>query len=225
MKGTLYCVALPIGNAEDITLRAIRLLKEVDVIACEDTGKLKSTLIRCGIETKARFLAYYSYNEQRSAPGIMKLIDEGKSVALVTDAGTPRVSDPGFQLIKMAYENGVLVEPVPGPAALTAAMSIAPIPLDPLVFFGFITPKKGKRVNFLERYKEIEATFCFYESVHRIDKLLEAILEVWGDLEVFIIRELTKQHQNRFWGKLSESLSWLAREKKGEFVVFVCKNN
>ena len=224
MSGILYCVAVPIGNPGDITSRAVDTLRMVDIIACENTNKLKDLLKRAGIETQARFLAYYSYNEQESAKGLLAKLLEGQSIALVTAAGTPRISDPGYHLVRGAYENDIRVTPVPGPAAFATAMSIAPIPVDPFLFLGFISPKPGKRDNTLAKYDNFEGTVCFYESIHRIQKLLMAILAKWGDLECFIARELTKQHENLFWGSLSEAIDWVS-QKKGEFVLLVHKKD
>lgn len=222
MRGALYCVAVPIGNPKDISERARETLDSVDIIACENTNKLKDLLKRAHIDTSARFMAYYSYNEQESAKGLIKILLEGKNIALVTAAGTPRISDPGYHLVRSAYENKIEVIPVPGAAAFAAAMSIAPIPVDPFLFLGFISPKPGRRDNTLAKYDQFEGTICFYESVHRIKKLLEAIAAKWGDLECFIARELTKQHENLFWGSLSEAIEWVAN-KKGEFVLLVHK--
>ncbi len=224
MKGTLYSVAIPIGNPGDITRRAVEILSAVDIIACESTAKLKDMLRRCEISTEARFLAYHSHNEKISARGLIEQMESGKSVALVVSAGTPRVSDPGYHIVRAAHESQIAVRAVPGPAALTAAMSIAPLPVDLFLFLGFISPKPGRRDNILQKYNDFQGTVGFYESVHRIDKLLNALLKNWGDAEVFIVRELTKQHENIYWGALSDSLKWLENNKKGEFIVFVNKS-
>jgi len=221
--GTLYSIGIPIGNIRDLSLRAIDLLGSVDIIACEQTPKLKDLLKRASIISKAKFFSYYSYNEKNSSEGIINALLSGLSVAVVSSAGTPRVSDPGYDLVKKAYLNKIQVVPVPGPSAITAIMSIAPIPVDPLIFVGFISPKEGKRRSTIIKYNSLEATVCFYESVHRIEKLLKEILLQWGDVEVFIAREMTKPYESSYWGTVSGSISWLDSNKKGEFVVLVHK--
>ena len=222
MRGILYSVALPIGHALDITERARQILSQVEVIASEDTRKTRDWLRRCGINTEARLLAYHGMNEVQSAKGILISLKEGKSVALVSDAGTPRLSDPGYQLMRAAWEENIRVVPIPGPAALTALISVSPLPVEPLLFLGFTSPKPGRRLNQLARYNDFEGTVVFYESVHRIEKLLEALKESWGDIPVLIGRELTKEHEELFWGDLGEAIDWV-QGKKGEFVLLVRK--
>lgn len=221
--GNLYSVAVPIGNVDDLSRHARETLEKADIIACENATKLKDLLRRAQIDTKARFLTYHSHNEKISAKGLVELLAAGKDVALVVSAGTPRISDPGYHIVRSAYESNIRVRAVPGASAMAAAMSICPLPVDPFLFLGFISPKSGRRDNILKKYGDFEGTVGFYESVHRIDKLLEAILANWGDVEAFVVRELTKQHENIYWGSLSASLDWLKENKKGEFVVFVHK--
>ena len=223
-SGTLYSIAVPIGNIDDITLRAEKILATVDVIACEHTKKFLDLANRASLKTGAKVLAYHSYNEAESAKGLVKLLEEGKNLALVSDAGTPRISDPGFHLFRLAHEKNIKVVPVPGVSALTAIASVAPIPLEPLLFLGFITPKPGKRANLLKKYLDFQGTICFYESVHRVEKLVASFLEVWGNKEIFIARELTKQYEEFFWGTVEEALDWI-KGKKGEFVLLVRKND
>ncbi|MES0491782.1 MAG: 16S rRNA (cytidine(1402)-2'-O)-methyltransferase [Leptospirales bacterium] len=223
-SGILYSVAVPIGNIDDITRRAEKILGSVDVIACEHTQKFRDLANRASIKTNAKVLAYHSYNEAESAKGLVKLLEEGKNLALVSDAGTPRISDPGFHLFRLAHEKNIKIVPVPGVSALTAIASVAPIPLEPLLFLGFITPKPGKRINLLKKYLDFQGTICFYESVHRIEKLILSFLEVWGNKEIFIARELTKQYEEFFSGTVEEAVSWI-KGKKGEFVILVRKND
>jgi len=227
MKGKLYSVAIPIGNAEDITYRAADILNNVDIIACESINKVKSVVYRSGLHPKARFLRHHSINESDSAQGITQLLQEGKSVALVTDAGTPRISDPGYHLLKSAWENkdkneGVDVVPIPGVSSLTTLISVCPLPIEPFLFLGFITPKEKKRENLLEKYNDFQGSVIFLESVHRIKKLLTALLKVWNNHDIFIGRELTKIHEEFFLGTLEESIQWIEK-KKGEFVFLLDK--
>jgi len=222
VKGTLYIVAVPIGNAMDISFRAIEIFRTVDIIACENTRKFLDLKMRAGFETSATLMAYYSYNETHSSDGLIKQLNEGKNIAMVSDAGTPRISDPGYHIVRKAHEQKIAIKAIPGPSSLTAAMSIAPIPLEPLLFLGFISPKSGRRDKLLRQYQDFSGTVCFFESVHRIIKLLAAILQIWGNTEIFIIRELTKQHEDMYWGNLEEAIGW-AGKKKGEFIFFVYK--
>lgn len=222
MSGVLYIVAVPIGNPKDLTLRAVETFKSVDIIACENTRKFLDLKSRAGFDTGATLMAYYSYNEQQSSDGLIKKLLEGNNIAMVSDAGTPRVSDPGFHIIRKAYENKIPVKAIPGASGLTASMSIAPIPVDPVLFLGFISPKPGRRTNTLAQYNEFSGTICLYESVHRIIKLLTSIQELWGNVETFIVRELTKQHEEVFWGNLENAIDW-TKNKRGEFIVFIYK--
>ncbi|MDH5720261.1 MAG: 16S rRNA (cytidine(1402)-2'-O)-methyltransferase [Spirochaetia bacterium] len=221
-KYSLYVVSLPIGNSEDITIRAKKILEESEIIAAEDTRKAKNWIGRVQIKTKARFIAYHSHNEENSAEGIMKLLLSKGSVCLVSDAGTPRISDPGYALIRKCYENEIPVISIPGASSLTSALSVSPLPVSPLLFLGFITPKEKKRLNFLEGFRDYDGTVVFFETVHRIQKLTGAIINAWGNLEVFIIREITKVNEEYFWGTLDDSLLWLDK-KKGEFIIIVNK--
>lgn len=218
--GVLYSVALPIGNFLDITLRSKEILATVDFIAAEDTRKVKDWLKRCNITTKARILAYHSQNEEASARGILELLKQGKSVALVADAGTPRICDPGYWLLRYSWESKITVKPVPGASALTSILSVAPIPTLPLLFLGFLSPNPSKRRRELEKYRDFQGTIALYESRHRLISLLVQILEIWPQNTIFIGRELTKEHEEFFWGPIEKSLLW-ARDKKGEFVILL----
>src|SRR5881296_547011 len=191
--GTLYVVATPIGNLEDITLRALRVLKEVGLVACEDTRRTRTLLSHFGIHVPAT--SYFEHNKLTKGPAIIKTLQEGKSVALVTDAGTPGISDPGFLLVREARAAGIPVVPVPGPSAVIAALSAAGIPADRFVFDGFLPFKPGRRLNRLRALRELETTIVLYESPHRIVATLEAVREVWGDVPLVLARELTKQFE------------------------------
>lgn len=223
MTGKLFCVAMPIGNVEDLSAHARLVLHKVEVIAAEDTRKLRDWLRRAGIETKARIISYHSQNEKDSAQGIVKLLKEKKDIALVSDAGSPRISDPGYQLLHLAHQENIVVTPVAGPSALTALLSIAPLPIEPLLFLGFLSPKSGRRKNHLLKYAHFEGTIALYESVHRIVGLMKDIAEVYQNPQIFIGRELTKQHEETFWGTAQEALLWL-EHKKGEFCFLVKQN-
>jgi 16S rRNA (cytidine1402-2'-O)-methyltransferase len=222
-SGKLYSVALPIGNELDISGRALTTLESVDIIAAEDTRKFSTLRKRIGVKVRARIIAYHGHNEKDSSNGILALLEDGKNVALVSDAGTPRVSDPGYQLIRSVFEQGYQVIPVPGPSSLTAALSISPIPTDPLLFLGFISPKAGTRQNLLKKYFTFQGTIAFFESVHRVTKLLQAIELEWVSAEVFVAREISKVHEELFWGSIGDSVDW-SKGKKGEFVIFVRRN-
>jgi 16S rRNA (cytidine1402-2'-O)-methyltransferase len=222
MKGILYIVAVPIGNSKDITYHAVEIFGQVDIIACEHTGKFLDLKRRVGFETRAALMAYYSYNEAHSSDGLIKQLNEGKNIAMVTDAGTPRISDPGYHIVRKAHEAGIQVKAVPGASAVAAGMSIAPIPLEPLLYLGFISPKPGRRDKTLALYEDFKGTVCFYESVHRLIKLLTAVHNLWGNAETFIVRELTKQHEETFWGPLEKAIEW-AEKKRGEFIVYIHK--
>jgi 16S rRNA (cytidine1402-2'-O)-methyltransferase len=191
--GTLYVVATPIGNLEDITIRALRVLKEVGLVACEDTRRTRTLLTHFGIHVPVT--SYFEHNKLSKGPAILKALHEGTSVALVTDAGTPGISDPGFLLVREARESGIAVVPVPGPSAVITALSAAGIPADRFVFDGFLPVKPGKRIHRLEALRDLEMTIVCYESPHRVLASLEAIAEVFGEIEIVVARELTKQFE------------------------------
>jgi len=218
--GTLYVVATPIGNLEDITLRALRVLKEVGLVACEDTRRTRTLLTHFGIH--APVTSYFEHNKLAKGPAILKTLREGKSVALVTDAGTPGISDPGFLLVREAREAGVPVVPVPGPSAVVAALSAAGIPADSFVFDGFLPVKPGRRVHRLEALRELEMTIVCYESPHRIIAALEAIGQVFGQAEIVAARELTKQFEEIVRGT-PETLRkrFAAGTVRGEFTLVI----
>lgn len=193
MPGTLYVVATPLGNLEDITLRALRVLKEADLIAAEDTRRTRTLLVRYGIATPTT--SYFEHNRARKAPYLLRLLREGKTVALVTDAGTPGISDPGADLVRAAREAGIPVVPIPGPSAVTAALSVAGLPADRFVFEGFLPVKAGRRLARLRELRALGRTVVIYEGPHRVPETLAAIREVFGPVEVVLARELTKQFE------------------------------
>lgn len=218
--GTLYVVATPIGNLEDITLRAIRILKEVDLIAAEDTRHTKKLLNHLSIDTK--LISYYREREvQRSKELILKLLS-GVNIALVSDAGTPGISDPGAILIQHAFEAEIKIEPIPGVSAVTTAMSCSGITSGTFLFVGFAPPKSGQRIKFLEHLKEFEHPIVFYESPRRIMPFLTDALKTLGDRRLLWARELTKNFEDLRNTTLSEITSEMTEKtEKGEFVVII----
>ncbi|MDP2929286.1 MAG: 16S rRNA (cytidine(1402)-2'-O)-methyltransferase [Candidatus Omnitrophota bacterium] len=220
MPGTLYVVATPIGNLEDITLRAIDTLKKVDLIAAEDTRHTKILLDRYAISTSTT--SYFEYNKIQKGDYLLKLLNEGKSVALVSDAGTPGISDPGYNIIRLCIENNIPVVPVPGPSGIIAALTVSGKPTDQFTFAGFLSPKPIKRKNQLKKLYDEKRTLILYESVHRIDKLLNDILEVCGDTEIVVAREVTKKFEEIRREKVSATIEhFKAHKPKGEFVVIL----
>lgn len=218
ISGALYSVALPIGNAADLSQRARNVLESVDFIACEDTRKITELFRRAQITTHARFLVHNAFSEARSAEGLLRLLRTGQAGALVSDAGTPRLSDPGSQILKLCYAHDVRVIPVPGPSALTALISVTPFSVDPLLFLGFLSPKPGRRQNELRKYAGFEGALALFESVHRIEKTLADIVNIFADGEIIIGRELSKTHEELFCGRIAEAQSWV-KGKQGEFAL------
>ncbi|RME88102.1 MAG: 16S rRNA (cytidine(1402)-2'-O)-methyltransferase [Candidatus Hydrogenedentota bacterium] len=222
MKGCLYVVGLPIGNAQDLTPRAKEVLQTVDFILAEDTRKFRSNCRYFGIHTLAKVFAYHSHNEMQSAKEIIKFLLEGNKVALVSDAGSPAISDPGRILIDQCYTSQIPVIPIPGPSAFSTLMSISPFPSTPSLFLGFLSTKQGKKKKELEKYQNFQGSIFIFESVHRMEKTLLLLLELWGNLPIFIGREMTKTHEEYFLGDIEAALSWLP-EKRGEFSFVIFK--
>ena len=219
MNGTLYVVATPIGNLEDVSARALRILKEVDVVACEDTRRTRALLTHFDIHTPT--VSYYEHNKLSRGPQLLRQLAEGRSIALVSDAGTPGISDPGILLVREARAAGVSVVPIPGPSAVVAALSAAGLPADRFVFDGFLPVKPGRRRNRLTQLRDLETTVVFYESPHRIVATLEAIGEVFGTVPVVVARELTKQFEEIVTATPAEHLERLREGARGEFTVVI----
>lgn len=220
----LYLVGTPIGNLEDITLRAIRVLEQVDLIACEDTRQTQKLLNHYAIST--RTTSYHEHNEMTRAPELVKQIEEGASVALVTDAGMPGISDPGYRLITQSIEHGIPVVPVPGASAFLAALVASGLPNDSFRFGGFLAAKRGERRTVLEQVKTSPHTEIFYEAPHRIVETLKDMVEVLGEARnVVVAREVTKLHEEFLRGRTSEVLENLkSREAvKGEITLLIGK--
>jgi len=218
--GRLYVVATPIGNMEDITLRAIRILKEVDLIACEDTRRTQKLLNHHGIHSRCE--SYHEHNEMTRAPELVVQLEEGLKIALVSDAGMPVISDPGFRLVHLAIRHKIPVIPVPGASAFVATLAAAGLPVDQFRFLGFLPSKKGARRKALEDMKNATKTLVFYEAPHRLIDMLADVVSVLGDRAVVIGREVTKVHEEFLRGPLSEVLERLRkRTVKGEITVLV----
>ena len=217
---TLYLVATPIGNLEDITLRALRVLRECDVVAAEDTRHTGQLLKHFGISKP--LLSYFQFNEAKRSEEIIERLRRGEKVALVTDAGSPGISDPGERVVKAAIAAGLRVESVPGACALVAALTASGLPTDEFHFIGFLPHKSGQRRNQLEALKNFAGTLVLYESPYRIEKLLRELGEVFPEREVVLARELTKKFEEFLRGKPAELIAATAqRSLKGEFVVLV----
>ena len=220
----LYLVGTPIGNLEDITLRALRVLREADLIACEDTRHTQKLLSYYGITS--RVTSYHEHNELARAAELVRKMEQGTRIALVTDAGMPGISDPGFRLISLALEHGIRVIPIPGPSAFLAALGASGLPTDSFRFHGFLPSKRGERRQILGSIKSSPQTEVFYEAPHRITETMEDIVEVLGaNRKIVIARELTKIHEEFVRGTAEELLNQLTtrEEIKGEITLLVAK--
>ena len=219
-SGTLYIVATPIGNLEDITLRALRILKEVDLIAAEDTRHTRKLLTHYGIPTP--LTSYYDQVEAEKAPALIAQLQAGKNIALVSDAGTPCVADPGFRLLTEAVEAGLSVVPIPGPSMVTALLSVGGLPTNRFAFEGFLPAKRNQRRNALQHLQREDRTLVFFESPHRVLAMLADLEDLCGNRQIVIGRELTKMFEEVLRGKVSELRAVLeAREIKGELAILV----
>ncbi len=220
-KPSLFVIGTPIGNLEDISLRAMRVLDEADVVACEDTRKSGVLLKRHGIQSR-RLVSYHKFNEAKRTAELLKLLRGGKSVALVCNAGTPGISDPGARLVRAAVENGIRVEVIPGPSAVTAALSISCLPKEEFLFCGFIPSRATARRKKLFSMKDEPRTMVFFETANRLTKSLADMLAAFGERRIELARELTKIHEEVIRTSLSEVAATL-REKpvKGEIVLIV----
>jgi 16S rRNA (cytidine1402-2'-O)-methyltransferase len=219
--GHLYVVATPIGNLADLTDRARAILGNVDLVACEDTRTTGSMLTRFGLHRE--LVAYHDHNETEVAEKLTELIAQGKSVAVVSDAGTPGLSDPGFRIVRACRRRNLPVIPVPGASALITVLSAAGLPTNGFLFAGFLPPKTSARTGFLEKYRDFDYTLALYESCHRIDKFATEIVEVLGaDRIVCIAKEVTKLHETFLIGPAADVQARLMKGSlKGEFVVLI----
>ena len=215
--GTLFIIGTPIGNLEDITLRALRILKEVDLIACEDTRITKRLLNHYKIDKPT--VSYHQHSKVGKIDFLINNLKQGKDIALVSDAGTPGISDPGRMLVKATVEQDIKVEPIPGPSAVASALSVSGLATDRFLFLGFLPHKKGRQ-TLIKQIKDSKYPIALYESVHRIEKLLNELAGL--DREIIVCRELTKKFETIYRGQPEEVLSKLQDDKiKGEFVVII----
>jgi len=219
-EGILYICGTPIGNLEDITLRALKILKKVKLIAAEDTRHTKKLLNHYQINTKAT--SYYEYNKFKKAPYLVEILKNGQDIALVSDAGMPGISDPGYVLIDLALKNNIKIIPVPGVSALITALIVSGLPTDKFVFEGFLPRKIKERKRYFKSIENEERTIIFYETPHRLKRALKDMLEIWGDRKIVIARELTKKYEEIIRGNLSKVLNEInTKEIKGEITLVV----
>ena len=220
MTGTLYVVATPIGNLEDITLRALRVLRRVDLLACEDTRQTTKLLNHYQISLP--LTSYHEHNEREKADYLLEQLRAGKQVGLVSDSGTPCISDPGYRLVRAALECGIRVVPIPGASALVAAISASGRPSDEFVFLGFLPSRKGPRRTFLQKLKAEPRTLVLYESPRRLLESLSDIGDILGNRQLTVAREVTKIHEEFFWGQVSEAIEhFRPRSVRGEMVLIL----
>lgn len=222
MHGTLYIVATPIGNLQDTTLRALKILTGVDGIVCEDTRR--TNLLLNNYQIKKPLLALNDFNELKVTPKVIDKLKEGRNIALVSDSGTPLVSDPGFKLVRECIKEGIKVESIPGPSSVLAALTVSGLPTDKFLFLGFLPKKEGHRKKLLQNLNNVlqvfKTTVIFFETPHRLLETLSELEETFGDTEITICRELTKIHEEVRREKNSESISHFQKVKpKGEFTI------
>ena len=219
-RGILYICGTPIGNLEDVTIRVLNILKEVKLIAAEDTRHTKKLLIHYQINTKVT--SYHEYNKFKKAPYLVEILKNGQDIALVSDAGMPGISDPGYVLINLALNNNIKIIPIPGVSALITALVVSGLPTDKFVFEGFLPRKIKERKRYFKSIKNEERTIIFYETPHRLKRALKDMLEILGDRKIVIARELTKKYEEIIRGKLNLVLSEMnTKEIKGEITLVV----
>ena len=221
MAGTLYVVGTPIGNLSDLTFRAETTLKAVNLIAAEDTRTSKKLLRHYNIDTP--LIAYHDNNEINQARNLVNKLNSGDSIAIISDAGTPCISDPGYRVVNLAKKERIEVITIPGPSAVTAALSVSGLPTDHFYFEGFLPPKKGRRTRF-ELLESLPATVVIFESPHKVLRTLRDIHNYWGNRMISVCRELTKIYEETFLGRVTEVEAYVSKSKpKGEFVLLIAK--
>ena len=219
-KGILYVVSTPIGNLEDVTLRAINILRKVNLVAAEDTRRAMTLLRR--YEVKTPITSLFEHNEPVKKEVLLTRLEAGEDIALISDAGTPGISDPGFRLVQSAIEKDVSVVPIPGPSALLAALSVSGLPTDSFHFFGFLPPKGAKRRKRLEEIRDLRGTVILYEAPHRVLRTLRDLNETCGDRYIVVARELTKVHEEVVRGTTTEVLKEIGQKRmRGEITLVV----
>ncbi len=218
----LFIITTPIGNMNDMTQRAIDTLRDVEVVACEDTRRAGVLLKKYNL--KKKLVSYYEENERRRVPQLITMLKQGIKMALITNAGTPLLSDPGYLLVREAVRQGIQIHSIPGPSAITAALTVSGLPTNRFVFEGFLTKRSGQRRRVLEQLKTEKRTMVIFESPQRLDRLLKEILEVMGDRRVVLCRELTKYHEEVIHGHVSTAFEKLS-SKKGEFTIVLEGSN
>ncbi len=222
MKSGLYIVASPIGNINDISPRAIEVLKEADVIACEDSRVTKKLFALLGISCARDFITYQNYNEEEQSPKLLSLLEEGKSIALISDAGSPLISDPGYKIVRHCREKGIYVTSIPGCCAVITALQLSGLPTNRFMFAGFVPNKEKARADFLRELKDIPTTLIVYETAPRLLKTLEVIKELYGAREVAVARELTKLYEECLRGTAEELIAhYSEKAPKGEIVIMI----
>jgi len=222
-EGCLYLIPTPIGNLGDISARALEVLERVDLVACEDTRTSGRLLKHFGL--KKKMISYHEFNERGRAGQLLELLKQGQSVGVITDAGSPGISDPAYRVVKTALENNIEIIALPGPTALIPALTASGLPTDRFFFEGFLPPKSGGRVRRLESIKDFEHTLVFYESPHRVQKSLQAMLEILGDRPACLAREISKKFEEFIRGNIGDILEQVTRRKiKGELVIIVAGN-
>jgi 16S rRNA (cytidine1402-2'-O)-methyltransferase len=222
-SGTLYVVATPIGNLEDITIRALRILKDVHLIAAEEPDHTRRLCNHYGI--RAKLTGYNQHNSASKGPQLMEILRAGSDIALVTNAGTPAISDPGSLLINLAHEEGITVSPIPGPSAVITALSACGLKVDRFIFLGFLPNRQGKRRKYLKELLNEQRTMVLYEAPHRVVELLNDLREIFGDRRAAVLRELTKIYEEIKRGSLSDILKGMDEDRvKGEFTIILAGN-
>ena len=222
--GTLFIVSTPIGNLQDITLRAIETLKREEYIACEDTRVASKLLRHIGADHNKLLMSYFEHNEDKRIPNILNLLKNGKNVALISDSGTPGISDPGFRVVREAVKEGIRVEPIPGPSAVLSALVSSGLPTDKFLFLGFLPQKEGNRLKILNNLKKsldlIESTVIIYESPYKIVTNLKNIMEVFGNIKITVAREMTKVYEEKEEGEIDYFIDKYEEKKpKGELTI------
>lgn len=221
MEKGLYLVSTPIGNLNDMTDRARQTLEQASVIACEDTRTTNKLLTLLSISTTARMLAYHEYNADKMRPTLISLLEKGETIALVSDAGTPLVSDPGYRLVRDCLDQGINVFPIPGANALLPALQLSGLPSDRFFFAGFLSAKKNARQKELQEIAAVPGTLIFYESPHRVKETLTDMLTILGNRQASVVREITKKFEETKRGTLYDLIAEFAQEPKGEIVILV----